>query len=290
MQVCAQKERTDEIRLLWGIWKMVFYSDLDNTLIYSYKHDIGKEKRCVETYEGREISFMTEDSFRLLQEVNKKVLFVPVTTRTVQQYQRIRLGIGVPEYALVCNGGILLENGERDPGWHEASRALVADCQQELHRAEKKLEGDVDVNFEVRNIEDLFLFTKSAHPERTVRNLQNTLDHWLVDVFSNGVKIYVLPKKLTKGAAVRRFQEKLQQGTGSAIGSIAAGDSAFDIPMLLEADVALMPKEMQARGICKEAILYSDGKRIFSDFLLEYVSQAAGERGVQSYYSWPSRP
>ena len=37
---------------------IVFYSDLDNTLIYSYRREIGGKKRCVEVYQGREISFM----------------------------------------------------------------------------------------------------------------------------------------------------------------------------------------------------------------------------------------
>ena len=37
----------------------IFFTDLDNTLIYSYKRDIGDAKRCVEVYQGREISFMT---------------------------------------------------------------------------------------------------------------------------------------------------------------------------------------------------------------------------------------
>ena len=35
-------------------------TDLDNTLIYSYKHELGNEKRNVELYQGREISFITE--------------------------------------------------------------------------------------------------------------------------------------------------------------------------------------------------------------------------------------
>ncbi len=34
---------------------IVFYSDLDNTLIYSYRREIGGKKRCVEVYQGRDI-------------------------------------------------------------------------------------------------------------------------------------------------------------------------------------------------------------------------------------------
>ena len=98
----------------------IVHTDLDNTLIYSYKHEIGGPKTCVEIYQGREISFMTETSHRLLGQLCSKpgVLVVPTTTRTLEQYQRINLGIGVPEYALVCNGCIRerkIRSGIRNP-------------------------------------------------------------------------------------------------------------------------------------------------------------------------------
>ena len=82
---------------------IIFHSDLDNTLIYSYKHEIGSEKRCVELYRGRELSYMTEKSLELLERIRERVLFVPTTTRTVEQYDRIRLGTTRAAYALVCN-------------------------------------------------------------------------------------------------------------------------------------------------------------------------------------------
>ena len=109
----------------------IVHTDLDNTLIYSYKHEIGGPKTCVEIYQGREISFMTETSHRLLGQLCSKpgVLVVPTTTRTLEQYQRIDLGIGVPEYALVCNGGVLLHQGKEDPVWYQESLALIADAQ-----------------------------------------------------------------------------------------------------------------------------------------------------------------
>lgn len=92
---------------------MVFHSDLDNTMIYSYKHDIGNEKRCVEIYQGREISYVTDRTHELLRQVQDRVLFVPTTTRTTEQYRRIDLGIGPVRYALTCNGGVLLVDGQR---------------------------------------------------------------------------------------------------------------------------------------------------------------------------------
>ena len=87
-------------------------------MIFSYRHEIGKDKRCVEIYQGREISFVTEKTYGLLKKLKEKALFVPVTTRTVEQYRRIDLGVGTLPYALVCNGGVLLANGQEDESWY----------------------------------------------------------------------------------------------------------------------------------------------------------------------------
>lgn len=38
----------------------IFCTDLDNTIIYSYKHNIGNDKINVEIYEDREISYITK--------------------------------------------------------------------------------------------------------------------------------------------------------------------------------------------------------------------------------------
>ena len=42
----------------------ILCTDLDNTIIYSYKHDIGNEKMNVELYKEREISFITKRTFK----------------------------------------------------------------------------------------------------------------------------------------------------------------------------------------------------------------------------------
>ncbi|WWR20751.1 HAD family hydrolase [Lachnospiraceae bacterium JLR.KK009] len=267
---------------------MVFHSDLDNTLIYSYKHEIGTGKKCVEIYQGREISFMTAHSAELLRRVRAQAVFVPTTTRTVEQYQRIRLGEEPPEYALVCNGGVLLVHGERDAGWYEESRELAAGCQEDLQAVQELLRADGNVDFEIRDIEGLFVFTKSAEPEQTVCRLQEYLEGGRLDVFSNGKKVYAVPKALSKGEAVRRFRRRLQGDAGSGkLGSpiaagkkgssfsdsvvVAAGDSRFDISMLEAADVALAEQSLKLEGIQGEHVVYLGEEGIFSDEVLEYI-------------------
>lgn len=257
---------------------IVFHTDLDNTIIYSYKHDIGTRKRNVELYQGREISYITEETYRLLQQVKNDMLIVPTTTRTLEQYQRIDLGIGQFPYALVCNGGVLLADGMRDEAWYQDSLHLVSDSVDEMNLAMELLEKDPRRKFELRYIEKLFIFTKCDAPEMVIKDLKKALDEKCVDIFSNGEKVYVVPKILNKGTALERFREKVRPEI-----VIAAGDSAFDIPMVLAADYGLVPSGfLQKNRIRKISGIWGNDRKqkkidemhpqkIFSDALLEQV-------------------
>ncbi len=245
---------------------IVFNSDLDNTLIYSYKHDIGTKKRCVEIYQNREVSFITERTFELLRQVKERFLFVPTTTRTIEQYERIDLGVGIPEFALVCNGGVLLKNGEEDIDWYSQSLNLIADCGLEFSKAEKILKKDPNRTFEIRNIKDLFVFSKSDRPLESVQLLKDNLNVNLVDIFSNGVKVYVVPKKLSKGNAIMRFKERVK-----ADYILAAGDSEFDISMLNVADLAIAPKILRNELYRIDHTIITEDNFLFSEALLEVI-------------------
>lgn len=244
----------------------VFHADLDNTLIFSYRHDIGQEKRCVEVYQGREISFITEKTHRLLREINEKMLVVPTTTRTREQYERITLGVGELPFALVCNGGVLLINGKKDPEWYAHSLELIAGCRREMEKAAALLEQDPGREMEVRYIEELFLFTKCADPGKTVRTLQRELDTTALDVLHNGTKVYVLPKELRKGKALQRFREykKAQR-------VFAAGDSAFDVSMLEAADWAAAPDALLKTYRLPGHVAGMPGRAVYSEEVLEAI-------------------
>lgn len=250
--------------------KMIaFHSDLDNTLIYSYKKEIGPKKKCVEHYQGREISFMTEESYYLLREISSRVMVIPTTTRTKEQYERIELGIEIPKYALVCNGGVLLEHGKSSKVWYQESLEIISESKGELNAAVKLLEQDEHRCFEIRLINELFVFTKSDRPQETISYLKTSLNTHVVDIFHNGSKIYVVPKKLTKGNAVKRLKKILNPEK-----IIAAGDSEFDISMFSEADIAWMPKELSERYLHRRGTtLVHDKKSMFSDMVLNYISE-----------------
>lgn len=247
---------------------IAFHSDLDNTLIFSYKHEIGDAKRCVEIYQGREVSFITEATYRLLKRLPEQVLLIPTTTRTEEQYRRIDLGLGQPKYALVCNGGVLLVNGREEEEWYRESVKLIAECREELREAERILTEDEDRIFEVRKIRELFLFTKSEKPERSAKRLRTALDRRKMDVFTNGVKVYAIPKKLNKGEAVKRLRKRLHPEK-----VVAAGDSTFDLPMLAEADVGLAPEELAEKYELGKTIICKKQGKVFSEQILEYLCE-----------------
>ncbi len=243
---------------------IIFNSDLDNTIIYSYKHDIGDDKRCVEIYQGREISFITDRTYELLGSVRREVEMIPTTTRTIEQYKRIDLGTGAFRYALVCNGGILLVDGESDEAWYQESLRLIEESRDKLLESIELLKLDESISFEIRFLNELFVFTKSTEPEKTVAYLKQHLNSEVVDVFNNGVKVYVVPRQLSKGMAIQRLKARLEAEI-----VIAAGDSEFDISMLEAADYSIMPKEL-ALFEKEKRYIFGD-EDLFSEKVLETV-------------------
>lgn len=252
----------------------LFVSDLDNTLIYSYRREIGEAKRLVESKDGRALSFMTELTHRLLEQVRTCCCFVPSTTRSLEQYERISIfSDWTPQYALVSNGGNLLRNGEVDGEWYSESRRLCEEAESSLRDAERLLAEDPLVSFEVRRVDGLFIFSKSQDPQQTMMVLRERIDPQTAEVLNNGTKVYVMPGRLNKGEAVKRL--RALTGAGKIY---AAGDSEFDVPMLMAADEIWLPAELAAGRAARESgLLTHQGlhiaseEDIFSDCLLQAV-------------------
>lgn len=245
---------------------IVLNTDLDNTLIYSYKHDIGEDKKCVEIYHDREISYATNKTLNLLGKVREQILVVPTTTRTTEQYVRINFGLGDFKYVLTCNGGVLIVDGVEDDEWYAESKRMIEDSMPAMNIAYELMDKDPNRSFDLRFIRDLFLFTKSEQPEQSVEFLKEHLDLSYVDVFNNGIKVYVVPKKLNKGVGILRLKNMLNADT-----VIAAGDSEFDIPMIECADYAMIPSELSASVNMTDKINVISEENLFSEGYLEKV-------------------
>ncbi|SNS13177.1 hypothetical protein SAMN05443665_1001136 [Actinomadura meyerae] len=229
-------------------------SDLDRTLIYSapaFGLDGPDETMprllCVEFYQGKPLSYMTESSARTLETLAAAAVFVPTTTRTPEQYRRIHLLEKPPAYAICANGGHILVDGEDDPEWARAVRARVAEGCAPLDDVRHHLaQTGGDFVLKQRTASDLFAYTvvdRAALPAGWVDDLTGWCAErgWRTSL--QGRKVYCLPACLTKAAAAGEVARR----TGAAA-TLAAGDSLLDIELLEAADRSIRPAHGELHG------------------------------------------
>ncbi|MCF6524730.1 HAD family hydrolase [Streptomyces sp. JJ36] len=216
----------------------LFASDLDRTLIYSAAALglTGPDREaprllCVEVYESRPLSYLTETAAALLTEVAADTVFVPTTTRTREQYGRIRLPGPPARYAVCANGGHLLVDGKSDPEWHARVRRRLAECAP-LDEVRARLRATADPSWllKERVAEELFAYLvvdRDRLPDTWAKELADWAAPrgWTVSV--QGRKVYAVPRPLTKSAAVAEIARR----TGSER-IWAAGDSLLDADLL----------------------------------------------------------
>ncbi|MEV5970968.1 HAD family hydrolase [Streptomyces sp. NPDC051921] len=224
-------------------------SDLDRTLIYStaalalgMPDPQAPRLLCVEVHESKPLSYLTEQAAAQLRELAAETVFVPTTTRTRKQYQRIRLlGDTTPAYAICANGGHILVDGVSDPDWHAGVLRRVADACAPLAEIRAYFTATTDLSWvrKHRVAEDLFAYLV-VERERMPQDWLERFTEWAGErgwtVSLQGRKVYAVPKPLTKSAAVREVARR----TGAGL-TLAAGDSLLDADLLLAADRGWRP-------------------------------------------------
>ncbi|MFD7259731.1 HAD family hydrolase [Streptomyces sp. NPDC059874] len=225
-------------------------SDLDRTLIYStaalgltMPDPVAPRLLCVEVHESKPLSYMTETAAALLAELKEdpSVVFVPTTTRTRKQYQRIRFPGRPAPYAICANGGQLLVDGVPDRDWRRTvAKRLAQECAP-LEDVHQHLLATTDPAWlrKTRVAEDLFAYLvveRALVPDEWLKALTQWAEArgWTISL--QGRKIYAVPRPLTKSAAMREVARR----TG-ATSTLAAGDSLLDADLLLAADSAWRP-------------------------------------------------
>lgn len=172
------------------------------------------------------------------------MLFVPVTTRTKDQYQRLSLFNAMiqPQYAITTNGGNIFFRGKLEQGWNQSVRARVKhECLALEDVLGKFAEIKHAAGFLSEKIEDeLFyscVFEREHLPQDEIQDFSHWIETkgWVLSV--QGRKIYLVPKAVNKRAAL----SYIRQRQGDATILIAAGDSLLDLGMLQRADYAIAP-------------------------------------------------
>ncbi|MDQ0796603.1 HAD family hydrolase [Streptomyces sp. B1I3] len=223
-------------------------SDLDRTLIYSaaalqlsMPDEQAPRLLCVEVYNHKPLSYMTEQAACLLDELARTTVFVPTTTRTREQYGRIHLPGPAPRYAICANGGHLLVDGVADRDWQAQVAARLADECASLDEVRAHLLATADPAWLIKErvAENVFAYLvvdRPALPESWVKELAAWADPrgWTVSL--QGRKIYAVPRPLTKSAAMREVARRCGATT-----TLAAGDSLLDADLLVAADHGWRP-------------------------------------------------
>ena len=153
-----------------------FFSDLDNTLIYSHRHQISEPMVWVEELNGRRQSFMSRRSFDYFKTRNWLEV-IPTTMRTVEQYTRL-LGLGEAlgwHLALVCNGAVLLVDGKEDPAWREES-IRFSENDQPAYAATLGKALDAYGRENIVSVDRIMFYIKGTEADLTYRYLKENSD------------------------------------------------------------------------------------------------------------------
>lgn len=230
---------------------MMFASDLDGTLIYSNRRldeePLPVPVRSVEVYNGREISFMTEKAIALLRELADEMMFVPVTTRTAEQYNRISLFREEirPTYAITCNGGVVLKDGNVDIYWQDYVRAKIDGSTASVEDVKRKIEETAGSSWlEPIHVVDRFFVYMIIKPPLSPERFKE-YSRWAAEygwVFSvQGRKVYFIPSFINKWDAVNYVAEIEGKKT-----IYTAGDSNLDVCLIEQAKFGLIPRHGEA--------------------------------------------
>jgi hydroxymethylpyrimidine pyrophosphatase-like HAD family hydrolase len=214
-----------------------FASDLDRTLIFSgrileaYGSDGNEE--LIELLDGKPISYISSKTKSILKQINEDMLFIPVTTRTIEQYKRIQLFQDeiVPEYAITNNGGTILKRGIVLKEWSFHVKELLENCTP-LEEVMKKIAALDDPKW-IKKIKPgdhvyfyIILQTEHFSTSRLIE-LRGLIDNLGWHLSLQGRKLYFIPKTLNKWSAVHYLSDVLGLNEIST-----AGDSLLDYELI----------------------------------------------------------
>ena len=259
--------------------------DLDNTLIHSHAgadtaaagldgregaasdgQEAAAPEVCVEYYNGEPLCFMSAEAYGLFAALGADVSLVPVTARSVAQYQRVSLfAEHVPRFAVTSCGATILKDGEVDAAWQEAPPARVRAAAAEMRDVFGRLGHDKRLSL-VRVVDSSFVFARGEGADEALRSLPVKAYAGKLNLIRHGKKLYALPCGIDKGAALAAVRGQF----GADCLLAAAGDSELDIPFLDRADVALVPSPALAALVHAPRVLVQDGD--FAASVLRYVS------------------
>jgi hypothetical protein len=263
---------------------MIYASDLDRTLIYSLGA-IGVPENTpglipAEIIEGKTRSYISQQALHQLLDLITRVIFIPVTTRTIQQYKRINLfqETVIPDYAVTSNGGNILIGGVVDKEWRESIGGLVARHSAGAEEVRSYIKAIVREDWIISEnyCDDLFysfMVYRDQLPLDEITNLSDRLYNLGWRVSLQGRKLYAVPAAVNKSDAILHLRRTVRSEP-----MVASGDSLLDKSLLESADYAIAPCHgeifaEQQSGLVKSRYPFTKESGVFAgDEILQYVN------------------
>ncbi|ULO07278.1 hydrolase [Paenibacillus sp. 19GGS1-52] len=263
---------------------MIYASDLDRTLIYSLSA-IGVPEDSpglvpAEIIEGRTVSYISQQTLDQLKKLTSSIIFMPVTTRTIQQYKRINLfqETIIPDYAITSNGGNILHRGVIDKDWRASVGRLVERGSAKAEEVEVLVRSVVREEWMIseRYCDELF-YTFVVHrdllPMDEITHLAERLYGLGWKISLQGRKLYVVPVAVNKSDAIIHVRRTVHSEP-----MVASGDSLLDKGLLDSADYCIAPCHgeifaEQQSGLVESKYRFTERSGVFAgDEILQYVS------------------
>ncbi|MEK3662953.1 HAD family hydrolase [Paenibacillus sp. FSL F4-0236] len=263
---------------------MIYASDLDRTLIYSLGA-IGVPENTpglipAEIIEGKTRSYISQQALNQLMDLNTRIIFIPVTTRTIQQYKRINLfqETVIPDYAVTSNGGNILIGGVVDKEWRESIGRLVTRHSAGAEEVRSYIKAVVREDWIISEnyCDDLFysfMVYRDQLPLDEITNLSDRLYNLGWRVSLQGRKLYAVPAAVNKSDAILHLRRTVRSEP-----MVASGDSLLDKSLLESADYAIAPCHgeifaEQQSGLVKSRYPFTKESGVFAgDEILQYVN------------------
>lgn len=218
---------------------ILFFSDLDSTLIYSGY----PEHTCVEYNEAKEVTYMTAQGINFLKDllVRKDFVFIPCTLRSYEQTARIDFLKNGNVPIIICDNGFsIYENGILDKTWDNLMKENLATYPTDEIKSDIEiLVSSNNMCCKIKNNRNAFftlIFENAESANMHYVTIAKVLKRHKYKLELQGRKIYIIPDFLDKVLAVKYLCKKFNPSL-----VITAGDSSVDKSFVEEGNQRIIP-------------------------------------------------
>lgn len=223
---------------------MVFFTDLDKTIVYSRESN----HVCVEYKGDEEITYMTLNAKNLLNKLlcKENITIIPCTLRSFEQTSRIEFISNTLTPFLICDNGFSIYNkGNLDESWDSYMQSqLKAYPNNETFDTINQFVKDNNIPIRQiksnRNAFFTIIFQCKSDAELYANKVIEQVDPTLYKFELQGRKLYIIPLFLDKVLALNYLKREFSHDV-----ILTAGDSKVDENFIKEGDIMILPNHSE---------------------------------------------